>query len=354
MMWMLTVAGLSLSSPALAQEGTIISSGAPSSAPEQYVIQPGDTLWDISRAFLGDPYFWPQLWSINDYITNPHWIYPGNVILFQPGSLLEPPDMSIQGSGGGGYIAESLTFEAIAPECGPDVRFTQEVNTARYIAPGLIAEEDELEIWGELFASKSGMVALAEGDKVYLDLEDPELVQCGDVLSVFRKREAVRHPEARKVQYGDLYEVVAELVVVHHEDETVTAQVRTSYEEIRRGDLVGPNFPVHAELPVSAPRGDLDGTVIARLNADEAHLASVGETVFIDRGRADGLRVGNSFFVIQRRDPVLYGREDNERIPAQVVGRVVVVRVSENSSTAVVVDSSAAIDVGAKLAMQVE
>src|SRR5512135_1913860 len=45
-----------------------------------YTIQRGDTLWDISSKFLKDPFLWPKLWEKNPYITNPHWIYPGNTL----------------------------------------------------------------------------------------------------------------------------------------------------------------------------------------------------------------------------------------------------------------------------------
>ena len=40
----------------------------------------GDTLWDISEAYLGTPWVWPSVWRENEDIANPHLIVPDDRI----------------------------------------------------------------------------------------------------------------------------------------------------------------------------------------------------------------------------------------------------------------------------------
>lgn len=48
--------------------------------PDEYVVQPGDTLWDISDMFLIRPWEWPAIWQANPQVENPHLIFPGDVL----------------------------------------------------------------------------------------------------------------------------------------------------------------------------------------------------------------------------------------------------------------------------------
>ena len=66
---------------------TIITSDEPERPAGTYIVQENDTLWDLSDQVFGDALFWPTLWSYNPQITNPHWIYPGDLIyLFARGA----------------------------------------------------------------------------------------------------------------------------------------------------------------------------------------------------------------------------------------------------------------------------
>ncbi|MEF8833467.1 MAG: LysM domain-containing protein, partial [Halofilum sp. (in: g-proteobacteria)] len=69
------------------------------SHPVRYTVKRGDTLWDIAAMFLRDPWVWPEIWSVNPQIENPHLIYPGDIITLafrdgEPRLVVERPGMS--------------------------------------------------------------------------------------------------------------------------------------------------------------------------------------------------------------------------------------------------------------------
>jgi DNA-binding SARP family transcriptional activator/LysM repeat protein len=69
---------------------------AATSQPAAYVVQPGDTLWDIAGQHLGDPYRWPEIYDLNHgrpqpdgtSLSDPNLIYPGWTLQLP---LIAPP-----------------------------------------------------------------------------------------------------------------------------------------------------------------------------------------------------------------------------------------------------------------------
>ena len=291
-------------------------------SPEYYLVAPGDTLWEIAQAFLGNPYYWPRLWSINDYITNPHWIYPGNRIVFRMGSLIEPPSVELETSRDG-FSVDGLDFEDVEIACGPDLRFDHTLSADKYTAPAFLRKKKNLRFSIHCESTAAiGNAFLAEDNLVYVRVDDPDAYECGDILSVYRPvKKKVRHPKIRRQKYGNLYRILG--------GSQSRSQIRRLLERDRSRVLYGnaprrPRRTCHASdrrTEVGQPRGDLEGQIIAR-TSQERVLTTIGETIFIDRGRADGVRVGNSFYVVAREDEVVDTKRSDLTLPPSVIGRL--------------------------------
>lgn len=352
------VEGTEVKQPPAPEQGQVRTS--PEQGPAQvHTVEKGDTLWDLSSKFLGSPWYWPKVWSYNPQIANPHWIYPGNQVRFFPGNGEETPARAEQVNGVVGDEDELQAGEAIA---GDDevqmVRLPVEVKTKEVILRDGFVTPKEVEAAGTLVSSFAESEMLSPPDVVYLEFKDRSAVQVGASYVVFRPQEKVYHPRTGKF-LGYQTQIVGTVKVNRTSDPKVRAVVDKSFDEIRRGDRIGPArerlFETVSPVPNGAALPNL--TVVAQL---DRYITIAGEhaRVLVDAGSAQGVQVGNVFTVIRQSDPITSGvgvdpsENQDTSLPVEDVGRCMAVDVRETVTTCLLLRSLREIVAGDRVEMR--
>ena len=130
-------------------------------APDEYVVQVGDTLWDIAATFLRDPWYWPEIWYVNPQIENPHLIYPGDVLglVYVDGA---PRITNVRGS------SYRLSPEARATPLTEAITSISYDSVAAFLSRGVVIERDEVDALPYLVATKGDHLIAAAGNLVYV------------------------------------------------------------------------------------------------------------------------------------------------------------------------------------------
>ena len=333
--------------------------------PDRYIVQRGDTLWDIASQFLQSPWHWPRIWTINEQIANPHLIYPGDVLVLRfvagrpqitvaervapvaptpeaaapDAAPVAPPEApvvreyeGIEGAPSGRVTklsprVISKPLEQPIPTISPD-------QILPFLTKPLVVEKKELKKFGYVTIGVDDRIALGNGSEFYargLGKEEAEVYQ------LFRKGQRIR--DGRKtLGYEAIYLGDARML---EPGDPARLVVTTVKREILPRDslLIAPAPKPFPYFFPHSPKGDVRGRIVSAFDA----LEELGPftVVTINLGQSDGVDEGTVLRILRnagkRRDPVT---RKKYVLPPEQSGLLMVFRSFEHMSFALVINAS--------------
>jgi hypothetical protein len=333
--------------------GTSMSVPLATDAPDRYVVKRGDTLWDIAGVFLRDPWYWPEIWYVNPSISNPHLIFPGDVlnlvyvdgkprltlergetVRLSPQVRSEPLSSAIR----------AIPYDLLMDFAGRPQLLDRE--TARQ-APHVVGMRDRHIVGSdqnEIYARGVGEVPVGSRFTIISvgnELRDPD---DGDLLGYMGHFAGTGQ--------------VLDTSKTGRRDEPIThLQVIESGREILQGDRLFPaEVDVGADFVPSAPTNkDINGRVVAVV--DGVYVAGKYQVLAVNRGKRDGLVPGNVLAIFDQGETVAdrasasfwrrnASNYENVRLPKERSASVLLFSIHERMSYGLVVESTQVIRIG--------
>ena len=322
-------------------------------APKSYIVKKGDTLWDISGIFLNQPWLWPKLWRLNPDINNPHLIYPGDELRLvfdekgQPMLVRGKPELKWSPRARvqlkDQSAISSLPLDVISP----------------YIQYGSVLSEDEIEKLPYILGSDEGYKSSIDGFNVYVNEE----LELGQGYGIYQKKDEIYDPETEEF-LGYNIRVVGTGKVLRtgnlENNVPATLYVDGSKQEIRSGDFIMPvnenqQYPSIFNLkPIKQSlRGQILNSAngfrefgkleVVMINLGNEHAVEQGDVVSVKRA-SPGV-VETSEGPIYSQDGSRWNRmasvdDSDYNMPEEVVGEMMIFKVYQKVSLALVLRSS--------------
>lgn len=310
-------------------------------APEAYLVRPGDTLWNLSQRFLNNPWYWPKIWSYNQELDNPNWIYPGSQIRFYPGNetpLVAEPETNDEPDfddlAGGGFEGDGIgeRFNSIG----------NERRRREFFVPAERFDEA-----GQVLNSPEEKQLLSTEDRVYVKLKKQG--SPGDVLQVYTPTRELYHP-VTGARLGRMVEMLGQVRIDQLSREQALGTVLDTWDTIERGAYVG-QLPVET-APVIATENEKNIKAYI-VDAGPQTLSFVGDNyiIILDKGTADGVKAGNVFTVVRAGDPYT---KQYSGLADEDIGEVIIVEADKNVSSGLLLKAGREIVPGDRAEMRVQ
>jgi hypothetical protein len=338
---------------------------------EVYKVEKGNTLWDISNTFFGDPNFWPKLWSLNNgTILNPHEITPDMNIKFYPGTMMDAPTLAVAGKEGettaeteGDKMVEPSAAEPPVPpsrrkhtpvlgalpnslpkgrfgvyddSSAVEIEFRNTKMPVPYEFLSYFVADDEVPGTGTVTATELESQTANEFQYIYVKINGTQeknyIVQknMGEVVDP-----AVKGRKARMVEVQGGIEVLEK---VNAEKNIYRAIVKKAIQPVEVGAVLVPG-----EVPMIDPRpGTVNNSANAKIMGGEfgkkRGLFGSNTLVFLDGGTGRGFQEGQNLTIYA--DSALRNRQANAILNDRSIGTLKVVKVTPNFATAYITNSN--------------
>lgn len=269
--------------------------------PERHVVVKGDTLWDISKKFLNDPWLWPSVWHINPGIRNPHLIYPGDVIVMY--IVDGKPYITLDGQAG--VVPDNVPkktptkkyLEPVKPglkvvKLSPSSRVSGIHKAISTIPMGAIrpfldrprvVTEDQLKDAPYIVSSYEEHLVSGTGNRIYVrNLTNPVTG-----YNILRPGEEYIDPESGDVLgYEAIYLADARLVKVDEdEDVPATLVVTGALREVLNNDVLIPHEEREEmfQFTPRSPGEDVKGQIVSVYNG----VSQIGQYMIVVLNRGE-------------------------------------------------------------------
>lgn len=257
-------------------------------APDEYVVKRGDTLWDISKVFLREPWYWPEIWYVNPQVQNPHLIYPGDVLKLvyvegQPRLTIAERGAEARGGDGTKRLSPGVHREPLSQAI---TAIPYEV-VAGFAQRPLLLTKEQVEDAPYIVAMRDEHMIGGLGNDFYAQrLENAAIESRYSVIHVEGK---VKDPDTNDVLgYTGTY--VGTAAVTGNTDPTKLTMVENTREALQGDKLFPQNVDVVTDFVPRSPSTAIDATVIsvrAITTAGQYHV------VALNRGTESGLEPGH-------------------------------------------------------------
>lgn len=326
----------------VAQAGVPVSELA-ADAPQRYEVRKGDTLWRISGMYLKKPWNWPDLWGMNlRSIRNPHWIFPGQVLVLTISNGRATLSLEGQGEIPTVRVEPGVQFEALPPSGIPTIDPSL---IGPFLTRPLIVEPSELAKSPRIVAFTPGHVMLSPGDIAYVRGDIGKTAR----FDVYRPARELINPHTHKVLAFES-DYVGTVQVVHGpqgKDGVSTVRAIAMEREMVVGDLLIAQPPRQfLDFTPKAPKQPIRADIVSIYG--DMQMAGKNSVVALDAGTAQGLERGDVLAIMKAPRKVVDTTAQGDPkivLPSRRVGLLMVFRTFRNVSFALVLQADTEVEV---------